>query len=704
MSKAPFKSLLSQLDIRLRHRVPLVHQTESSECGLACLAMVCGHYGKNIDLIALRQQFNLSARGTTLSGLSGIAEQLGLASRPLSLDIDELGALKMPCILHWEFNHFVVLVSVRRNSVVLHDPAQGRRTLSLAEVSQSFTGVALEAWPGSAFEAYTVSNRLSLGSLMRSVHGLKGTLGKIFCLSLVIETINLVMPVGTQLVMDHAIPAGDRGLLTLICAGLLFFILLRAAVSMVRAWSSLVMATLINVQWQSGLFNHLLRLPLGYFERRKLGDIQSRFGSLDALRSTFTASIVGAIMDSIMVIGVLIMMILYGGWLTWIVMAFTTLYVLLRLLTYGYYRQLSEESLVRSARAGSYFMETLYGIATVKIQGMSERRSAHWLNLEIDTINTGIRVTRMDMLFGGINTFVAACDQVAILWLGTSLVIDNQMTIGMFVAFGAFRGQFSDRISSLTDFLLQLRMMSLHNERIADIALQPRENRKPDLPYEARLQPIELTTRALSYRYDSQSPAIFSELDITILPGESVAIVGPSGAGKTTLMKVLCGLFTPDNGRVEMNGIDIQQLGVNNYHKMIACVMQDDKLFSGSIRENICGFVDEVDEDWLQECARASYLHEVIMRMPMGYETLIGELGEGLSGGQKQRLYIARAIYKKPGLLFMDEATSALDKESEEVVNQAIKGLSITRVIIAHRETTIASADRVIYLNHLGQG
>ena len=699
MSKRSVKKLLNQLDIRLRQRVPLVHQTESSECGLACLAMICGHYGKNVDLIALRRQFSLSARGTTLSGLIGIAEQLGLTSRPLSLDIEDLGALKLPCVLHWEFNHFVVLVSVRRNHVVIYDPARGRRIINMPEVSRSFTGVALEVWPAAAFEANTVRNRLSFSTLIGSVHGLKGTLGKIFCLSLVVETINLVMPVATQLVMDHAIPAGDRGLLTLICAGLLFFILLRAAVSMVRAWSSLVMTALINVQWQSGLFNHLLRLPLGYFERRKLGDIQSRFGSLDTLRTTFTASIVGAIMDMIMVVGVLVMMVLYGGWLTWIVMAFTILYVLLRLLTYGYYRQLSEESLVRTARASSYFMETLYGIATVKMQGIAERRSARWLNLEIDTINTGIRVTKMDMLFGGINTFVSACDQVVILWLGTSLVINNQMTIGMFVAFGAFRGQFSDRIGSLTNFLLQLRMMSLHNERIADIALHPRENRKPDLPYEACLKPVALATHALSYRYDGQSSPIFCGLDITIAPGESVAIVGPSGSGKTTLMKVLCGLFYPDNGRVEVNGIDIQQLGINNYHKMIACVMQDDKLFSGSIRENICGFADDVDESWMQECARASYLHAVIKQMPMGYETLIGELGEGLSGGQKQRLFLARAIYKKPAVLFLDEATSALDKESEAMVNRAIKALAITRVIIAHRETTISSADRIIYLN-----
>ncbi|BEN18517.1 peptidase domain-containing ABC transporter [Serratia marcescens] len=698
MNNGSFKSLINQLEMRWRQRVPVVHQTESSECGLACLAMVCGHYGKNIDLISLRQQFNLSARGTTLAGVKEIAAQLGLASRALSLDMEEINALKTPCILHWDFNHFVVLVSVKRNHFVLHDPSRGRRTVGLAEISQYFTGVALELWPGSQFSATEAKNRLSLKTLIGSIFGIKRTLTKIFCLSIVIETINLVMPIGTQLVMDHAIPAGDLGLLTIICVGLMFFILLRAAIGMVRAWSSLVMGTLINVQWQSGLFNHLLRLPLGYFERRKLGDIQSRFSSLDTLRATFTTSVVGAIMDSIMVVGVLVMLVLYGGWLTWIVLGFTAVYVLIRLLTYSYYRQLSEETLVRGARASSYFMETLYGIATVKTQGMAERRGNHWLNLKIDAINSGIKLTKMDLLFGGINTFVAACDQVMILWLGTSLVIGNQMTIGMFVAFGAFRGQFSDRVASLTNFLLQLRMMSLHNERIADIALHEREARKPERHIVAAMHPVALETRDLGYCYDSQSEPVFHALNITIAAGESVAIVGTSGAGKTTLMKVLCGLFKPSSGQVRIDGIDIVQLGINNYHKIIACVMQDDRLFSGSIRENICGFSEDVDEIWMIECARASYIHDVIMKMPMGYETLIGELGEGLSGGQKQRIFIARALYRKPGILFMDEATSSLDNESERFVNVAIKRLNITRVIIAHRETTLRTVDRVITL------
>ncbi|EDX5691612.1 peptidase domain-containing ABC transporter [Salmonella enterica] len=698
MNSEILKKYISRLEISLFRRVPVIHQTESSECGIACLAVVFGHYGKSIDLFSLRQQFNISSRGATLYSIRTIAVQMGMTARALSLDLNELNVLRRPCILHWNFNHFVVLVSVKRNGFVLHDPARGRIIVSKAEASKCFTGIALELWPGSTFRRERVKKRLNLVTLINSIHGIKGALLKIFALSIVVEAIGLILPAGTQLVMDHALPAGDRGLLSMICISLMFFILLRATVSTSRAWISLIMGTLINIQWQSGLFSHLLRLPLSYFERRKLGDIQSRFGSLNTLRTTFTTSMVGAIMDGIMVCGLLIMMLLYGKSLTWVVLGFTVVYIAIRLFTYTYYRQLSEEQLIMEARVSSYFMETLYGIAAVKMQGMTDRRHTHWFNLQTDAINTGIRVTKMDLFFGGLNIFISACEQTIILWLGISLVMDNEMTIGMFVAFGAYRMQFSDRISTLVGFLLQLRMMSLHNERISDIALNEQESVKPDIPVSEKITPVSLEVKSLTFRYDQQSMPVFSELNLTVSPGESVAIIGPSGSGKTTLMKVLCGLFKADSGQVLIDGNDIQQMGVNNYRKITGCVMQDDRLFSGTIRENICGFSENIDDEWMAECAKASFIHDTIMSMPMGYDTLTGELGEGLSGGQKQRLFIARALYRKPRILFMDEATSALDSKSENYVNSAIKSLNITRIIIAHRESTIKSVDRIFSL------
>ncbi|AJJ64402.1 peptidase domain-containing ABC transporter [Yersinia aldovae] len=699
MNNIFFSSIMSKLNLAWRRKVPQILQTESSECGLASLSMVFHYFGLNIDLFNLRQQFGISVRGATLNTLMDVASSLKFKSRALSLDIDELFALKTPCILHWDLNHFVVLIAVRRNSIIIHDPAFGRRVISLHELSQHFTGIALELWPASDFTSSTQQSRLQLRRLLSNISGLKGALTKIFCLSLVIEAVSLLMPVGTQLVLDHVIQASDHHLLALICTGLLFFIIFRTAVAMLRSWITIVMDSLIDVQWKAGMFDHLMKLPLAYFEKRKLGDIQSRFGSLDTIRTTFTTSIVSSIIDCIMSIGLLAMMLLYGGWLVWVVLGFTTIYIIMRLITYNHYRQASEALLVKGAKASSHFMETLYGIGTLKALGLLKTRSQFWLNLNIDTTNAGIRITRLDMLFGGVNTFIAACDQIIILWLGASWVIDNQMTLGMFVAFNAYRGQFSVRASSLIDMVLQLRMLSLHNERVADIVLSEPEKEMPTRQLFPPNAPVAFSVCNLSYQYDSLSKAIINALNIEIKPGESVAIIGPSGVGKTTLMKLMSGLLEPSSGRLLANGLDIHAIGINNYRECIACILQDDKLFAGSIAENIASFELSLDMEWVMGCARHCNIHDDIMKMPMGYETLLGELGGSLSGGQKQRLLIARALYRRPGILFMDEATSHLDLANETYINASIAALAITRVIIAHRPSTIASTDRIITLS-----
>ncbi|EPF0317322.1 peptidase domain-containing ABC transporter [Enterobacter chuandaensis] len=707
MTKDDLNALAARLHLSLRYRVPVVLQTESAECGLACLAMVAGAFRLPADLAALRRRTGLSSRGATLRTIMEAASTVGLKSRALRLDIDKLGELRTPCILHWDFSHFVVLVRCRRNRFVIHDPAFGRRIMGINEMSQHFTGVALELWPSDTGDTLQDTSpspaRVPIWSLTGRIAGLGSTLTRLFCFSLLIESAGLLLPVGMQLVMDHVIPAGDVSLLTLICLGLLLSVVFSTAVSMLRAQTSLMLNILTDVQWKARLFDRLLSLPLDYFEKRRLGDIQSRFTSLDTLRSTLTSNVVSSIMDGIMSVGLLVMLLLYGGWLAWVVVGFTLAWCIFRLSTYNPYRRISEELIIKSARSGSHFMETLYGITTLKALGLSSLRAQNWLNLNVDSANANVRKTRYEMLFSGGSTLINSLGQITLLWLGADLVIRGQMTAGMFVAFSTYRGQFATRTASLLNMALQLRLLSLHKARVADIALTEPESKEPGpfRPLVSPGEPAALNVRGLSFQYDVQSPPLFSELNLDIAAGESVAITGPSGQGKTTLMKVLAGLLRPSAGEVCVNGINTA-LVPESWRASIACVLQEDTLFAGTVAENICAMAQEQDQAHMETCARHCCIHEDIQRMPMGYQTLISELGGGLSGGQKQRLLIARALYRRPSVLFLDEATSHLDEHNEARVNAAIRDLKVTRIMIAHRPSTIASADRVLWLTKAG--
>ncbi|SEK25033.1 ATP-binding cassette, subfamily B, RaxB [Kosakonia sacchari] len=701
MNKAILDTIFKRINFSIKNKVPVIIQSEAAECGNACLSMICGYYGKDIDLFNFRNRYGSPAQGATLTDINQVAQTAGLKTRALSLDMDEIKELRLPCVLHWSLNHFVVLVAIKGKRFVINDPAMGRRVVHQKEMSENFSGIALEAWPDSHFKQEKQRSRLKLLDLMRNIVGLKSALSKIFMLSIVIEAVNLLMPMGTQLVTDHVITAHDNNLLLVICAGLLFFTLFKTAVSMIRAWVSLKLNTLTDIQWKTSFFDHLLSLPLAFFEKRNLGDIQSRFSSLDTIRATFTNNIVMGTIDSIMTVGVLVMMSLYGGWLVWVVLGFTLCYAAMRIITYKFYRTISEELIVKRARSGSHFMETLYGIATIKSLNLKNRRSQHWLNTNIDVSNASLRQTRFDMLFGGINTFINSVDQVVILWLGALMVMDNTMTIGMFMAFNAYRGQFAQRASSLIDLAMQFKMLSLHNERISEIVFSKPEAESPPRKVFEDSAGVPLQVQDLSYQYDKLTKPVFSNVNISVAAGESVALIGASGIGKTTLLKVMSGLLTPDHGDIFVGDFDVKKIGVNNYRACTACVLQEDRLFSGSIADNISGFEDNADQQLIVECAVKCNIHEEIMRMPMGYETIIGELGSGISGGQKQRLLIARALYQKPNILFMDEATSHLDANNERMINNAIESLNITRIIVAHRPSTIACADRVIDLSKI---
>jgi ATP-binding cassette, subfamily B, bacterial CvaB/MchF/RaxB len=678
-------------------------QSESSECSLACLAMVSCINGLQIDLFDLRSRFSVSLKGATLPQLMAHASALNFSTRPLRLEVEELNRLQLPCILHWNLNHFVVLTKVSRGRVVILDPAVGQRRLKLEEVSRSFTGVALELTPNAEFEATDQRKKVALSALTGKVLGLKRSLFQIFGIALALQVFAIASPLLNQLVVDDAIATYDKDLLTVLVIGFAMLLLIQTLLGLARSWMVMVLGMSLSMQWASNVFSHLVRLPVDFFEKRHLGDIVSRFGSVGAIQRTLTTSVIEAILDGIMSMAALGMMLLYSPMLTAVVLTAVAAYALLRWAAYRPFRDATAERLVVAARENTHFLESLRAIVPLKLFGREQERRARWQNLLIEVQNRDVRTAKMGIAFSTANTFIFGLENLVVLWMGAGLVMQTStqgqavFTIGMLFAFISYKGQLTGRMTALINFAVDIKMLGLLAERLADIALaEPEKDTVPDNTLD-HLQPrIEL--RNVSFRYGEGEPWILKDTSLVLEPGESVAIVGPSGCGKTTLLKIILGLRKPVEGEVLYGGLPVRQLGLQNYRRLIGTVMQEDTLLAGSIADNISFFDVHSDVARVDESAKLAAVHDDIVRMLMGYQTLVGDMGSSLSGGQKQRVLLARALYKQPKVLALDEATSHLDIANEKQVTQALSKMQITRIIVAHRPETIAGAQRVVVL------
>lgn len=693
-------SFLNQLSFGLGRTLPIALQTEASECGLACLVMVSNYHGFRTDLATMRRLFLISIKGTTLSHLMGMAQAVGFTTRPVKLELEDLKDLRRPCILHWNFNHFVVLKEVGARHAVIHDPAMGIRKLSFEEVSAAFTGVALELWPNPGFKQVTFKQSVKLRDMMGHVTGLYRSMGQVLLLALALEVFALVSPFYMQWVVDHVLVSADRDLLTTLALGFGLLVLMQQAISTVRAWVIMHMSTTLNVQWRANLFAHLIRLPVDFFEKRHLGDVVSRFGAIDQIQHTLTSTFVEAILDGVLTIATLVMMFLYSPIMAWIAIGAMLLYGLGRWAWFRPLRNATEEQIVHAAKQQTHFIETVRGVRALKLfQRLDERRNS-WLGLFVEQVNADLRTQKLQVMYRLLNGLLFGVERILIVWLGAKLVMDGAFTIGVLLAFIAYKDQFVSRVSGLIDRLVEMRMLHLQGERLADIALAEQEPEVVDTMSKQELEklPANIVIQGLRYRYADGEPWVLDGINLEIAAGESVAIVGPSGCGKSTLMNVMLGLRPFKEGQVLVGGQPLSKLGLSHLRNMVGTVMQDDALFAGSIADNIAFFDQQVEMAWVEECARKAAVYDDIVAMPMGFNTLIGDMGAALSGGQKQRILLARALYKKPKILFLDEATSHLDVAREAMVNEAIQALDMTRVIIAHRPETIASAKRVIVM------
>ncbi|WAT14122.1 peptidase domain-containing ABC transporter [Xanthomonas fragariae] len=672
-------------------------QAEASECGLASLAMVASAHGMHLGLPELRRRFHLSFKGIRLNQLIEIAQTLGFSARPLRLEMEQLDQLALPCILHWNLSHFVVLAKVGKAKATIFDPAIGERRLSLGEVARHFTGVALELTPTAEFKQHKAAPCISARQLTGPIRGLWSALSQIALLSMALQVFVILAPFYTQWVVDQVLVSADRDLLVVLGLGFGLALLLQVGIGLLRGWSVVSLSSRLGLQWMGNVFAHLLRLPLDFFEKRHLGDVTSRMSSVQTIQHTLTTSFVEAMIDGVMAMVTLVLMLIYSWKLAVMTLLAVALYLGIRAIAYRPMRECTEQQLVAAAKQQTHLLESLRGMQSLKVAGEESVRRSTYGNLLNDTVNQDVTLARMSLGFSTASQLVFGLERIAVIWIGARLALDNVFSVGMLVAYLAYKDQFAMRVSGLIDKWIEFRMLRLHGERLADIVLTPPEDHRA-LPQALPPAAPSIEVEGLSFRYADGEPWVVKDCCFTIAPGESVAIIGGSGCGKTTLVKLLLGLLTPSAGTIRIGGHDLHKLGPRTVRGMVGAVMQDDQLFAGSIADNIRFFQPDADQDRIEAAARLAAVHEEIVAMPMGYHSLIGDMGSALSGGQKQRLILARALYRQPTLLFLDEATSHLDVTRERLVNEAVQHLQLTKVIVAHRPETIASADRILVM------
>lgn len=677
-------------------QLSVVHQSETGECALACLAMIATYYGHDTDLLALRKKGWESPNGASVSSLVRRAGALNLQARPLRLEISELGKLSLPCILHMELNHFVVLKRVSKKDVTVHDPAIGVRRIPLTKLVETFSGVAVELTPTADFAPQGERTRLSLRNLTGRITGLKRALGVVLAFALILELFALLAPLFVQVVVDQVITNRDMHLLTLLASAFGAIIVLQSLIGAVRSWALTRLGFNVNLAWMGNVFGHMMRLPDEYFRRRHLGDIVSRFGAIQVIQQTLTTRAIETVLDGVMATLTLAMLFFYNWKLALIALLAITLYGASRAASYAMLREASLDQIGAAARQETHFLETIRASSLVRLHNQGALQTARYMNKATETVNKSAGIQSIELVFGTLNTIILGGLRVLTVWFGATMTLSGALTAGMLVAFLAYNEQFTGRASRLIDFMVQFRLLRLQSERLADVVLNAPEQHVTALYGDPIDTPV-IRCNSLYFRYSSEESWVIHNCSFEVAAGESVAIIGASGCGKSTLIKLISGLCEPNSGSISIGDIDVKHLGKERLREMTSVVMQDDQLLSGSIADNIALFDPSVEMARVERAAAAAGVSADIEQMPMRYQTLVGDMGSSLSGGQRQRICLARALYREPKILLLDEATSHLDVALEAEVSARVAKLNLTRIIIAHRPETIRSADRVLF-------
>lgn len=686
------------------NRNETIRQTVAGECGLACLAMIACHYGLKIDLQTLRRRFPLSSRGLPLKALIGIADQLGFHSRAIRAEMSALNKLQLPAVLHWDLSHYVVLEKIHRSVkgtvFIISDPARGKVRSDEIEISRHFSGIVVELLPAARFSKNKVVQNLKIQQLWTRITGISGAVTRILSLSLCMQLATLALPFCMQISVDSAYPNQDISLLSVLAFGFLGVVILNFASSWLRNRLVISLNFIVGLQSSINLFRHTIFLPISWFERRHLGDVVSRFNSLQPISDLLSRGLVSALVDGTLAIITMCLMVIYSPLLTFIAIIALFIYLFIKVIYFHSLKSMNVSILNAQAQETSSFIENIRGIETIKSFCQEKNRQRIWQNKKSDYVTASTKFGLLSSGFDAANLLLMGVENIAFTYISIRMAIEGSITLGMIFAFQSFKQNFLGSMLRITDQGVSFILLRVHLDRIGEIVFEQPEVDSEPTEADLKCGPFEIELRNVSFSYGVGSSPVFTNVNFVIGAAEVVAIVGPSGAGKTTLLKIISGLLIPTEGEVLVNGIPIKKFGVRRYRSLIGVMSQEDTLFSGSLAENISFFDPDYDIELVRNCAKMVAIHDDILAMNLNYDTPVGDMGNSLSGGQKQRVLLARALYKSPKVLLLDEGTAHLDLPTEAKVNQSLRQLGMTRIIVAHRPETIRLAERAITVAH----
>lgn len=683
----------------LRKRVPVLLQMSAVECGAACLAMILRYYGRKTSISEVSERVSIGRDGLSALGIVKAARDYGLRVRAISLKDNDFRGVNLPAIIHWQFNHFLIVERWSPTSVDVVDPASGARRIPAAEFDASFTGVVITLEPGVQFVRSTNSQAITIGTYaLEYIKRAPLVLVQILVASIILQGVGLLFPLLTDVIVDEIIPSKVSDVLPLIGIGIVVILIAQLITMLLRASLLVYLQTRIDTRIMPSFFERLLMLPQSFFQKRSSGDILTRIESNTIVRDIISNQLVSTLLDGGLVVIYLAILFAESSTFGIVVLVVAICQVIILLCTNNPIRDLNRRELEAAGKTQGYVAEALAGITTLKAAGAEHRAFGRWANLFFDQLNTTTRLSYLSSAIGSFMTTLSTLAPLVLLWIGTMQVINGTMQVGTMLALNALASSFLTPVTSLVSSGQQLQIVHSHLERIADVL-----DAQPEQDIQRVQQPPRLTGRIhlehVSFRYDANSSYVLNDISLDVEPGQKIAIVGRTGSGKSTLGQLLLGLCLPTEGEILYDGIPLRFLNYQAVRAQFGVVMQNSTVFSGSIRENIAFNVPDIGLERIAQAAHIAAIHDDIMQMPMGYETYVSEGGSALSGGQRQRISIARAVAANPAIMLLDEATSALDVITERTVEQNLHNLGCTQVIIAHRLSTVRNADRILVLD-----